>query len=176
MFKVKVDDEIELFLVHENFAKEYSRLAAENREYLSQWLEWPRHCSTEEDFNKFAQGSLVKHASGTSMNCAIFYRNELVGNIGFNKILRSVGRVEIGYWLAEKFQGKGIINRSCSFLINYAFTELSVEKVQISAAEENISSRSVCERLGMTLEGTLSNQEKVGESIYSHAIYGIWRK
>ena len=61
-------------------------------------------------------------------------------------------------------------------MINYAFTELSVEKVQISAAEENISSRSVCERLGMTLEGTLSNQEKVGESIYSHAIYGIWRK
>lgn len=85
MFKVKVDDEIELFLVHENFAKEYSRLAAENREYLSQWLEWPRHCSTEEDFNKFAQGSLVKHASGTSMNCAIFYRNELVGNIGLLK-------------------------------------------------------------------------------------------
>jgi len=52
-------------------------------------------------------------------------------------------------------------------------TELEMDKVQLSAAVENIPSRSVAERAGMTLEGVITNQEKVGDRILDHAIYGI---
>lgn len=175
MFKWKLDDEINLCLVHQRFAPRYVQLAAENKAYLSQWLAWPAVCSTEEDFRQFVAGSLHKYADGVAMNCAIEYRGEIIGNVGFNSINPTLQVAEIGYWMAESCQGKGIMTRCCRHLIDYAFSELAMEKVQISAAEDNTPSRAVCERLGMTLEGIITRKEKVGDRILNHAVYGFYR-
>ena len=48
-----------------------------------------------------------------------------------------------------------------------------MEKVQIAAADGNAKSRAVCERLGMKLEGIITNRERIGDRILNHAIYGI---
>lgn len=175
MFKLTVDDEINLYLVNVAFIDRYVELAAENHEYLSQWLEWPRHCQTQDGFNSFVKGSLHKYADGESMNCAIEFRGEIVGNSGFYTINHNLRMVEIGYWSGKDYQGKGIITRVCAYLVDYAFIKLDMDKVQIAAAEDNTLSRAVCERLGMTLEGIISNREKVGLRVLSHAIYGIHR-
>jgi ribosomal-protein-serine acetyltransferase len=58
-------------------------------------------------------------------------------------------------------------------LIDIAFNEHMLEKVQLAAAKDNLASRAVAERCGMTLEGILTNREKVGDRILDHAIYGI---
>ncbi|NRB70176.1 MAG: GNAT family N-acetyltransferase, partial [Vibrio sp.] len=49
-------------------------------------------------------------------------------------------------------------------------------KVQLSAAKDNLPSRRVAERVGMTLEGIITNEEKIGDRILDHAIYGIHRQ
>jgi ribosomal-protein-serine acetyltransferase len=51
-----------------------------------------------------------------------------------------------------------------------------MQKVQMSVAVENTRSRAVCERLGMVLEGIITNEEKIGERILDHAIYGLYRE
>ena len=153
MFKVVVDDEITLYLIHEAFVPKYVQLTKESSEYISLWMAWPLLCRTEDDFKQFVKSSLHKYADGKSMNCSIEYRGEIVGNCGFNIINHDLKLVEIGYWLGEQYQGNGIITRACRYIIDYAFTQLGMHKVQISAAEENMPSRAVCERLGMTLEG-----------------------
>ena len=48
-----------------------------------------------------------------------------------------------------------------------------MEKVQIAATEGNVKSRAVCDRLGMKLEGIVTNRERIGDRILNHAIYGI---
>ena len=175
MFNVVVDDEIKLYLVHESFVSRYVELTTVSSEYISQWMAWPLFCKTEDDFRKFVTGSLHKYADGQSMNCAIEYKGEIVGNCGFNSINHNLKTVEIGYWLGEQYQGNGIITRVCQYLIDYAFKQLDMHKVQITAAEGNQSSRAVCERLGMTLEGIITNREKIGERILNHATYGLHR-
>lgn len=173
MFKVVIDNEISLYLVNESFAAEYAQLINESSDYISQWMAWPMFSKTEDDFKKFVASSLHKYADGKSMNCSIEYRGNMVGNCGFNTINHDLKVVEIGYWLGEQYQGNGIITRSCQYLINYAFNQLGMHKVQISAAEDNKPSRAVCERLGMTLEGIITNREKIGDRILNHAIYGL---
>ena len=175
MFKLIVDDEINLYLVNEAFTGRYVELAEENKEYLSEWLAWPRFCTTQDDFSEFVKNSLHKYADGRAMICVIEYHGEIVGNAGFNTINQNLKKVEIGYWIGKRYQGNGIITRVCRYLIDYAFTNLDMEKVQIAAAEGNGPSRAVCERLGLKLEGILTNQEKVGDKILNHAIYGIHR-
>lgn len=173
VFYREIDSEVKLALVHKSFAPRYAQLAKENFEYLEEWLAWPPHCKSKLDFEEFVQRSLHDYADGKSMVCAVFYQNELVGNASFNTINHDLKKVEIGYWLAKPFQGKGVMTRVCEALIEIAFSEFDMQKIQISAAVENKPSRSVCERLGMTLEGIITNEEYLGGRIVDHAIYGL---
>ncbi|MFA0502952.1 GNAT family N-acetyltransferase, partial [Vibrio sp. 10N.222.46.A1] len=59
--------------------------------------------------------------------------------------------------------------------IDIAFNELDMEKVEISAATGNQSSRKVCERLHFTLEGIITRNENLNGRIIDHAIYGLHR-
>ncbi|UJF20035.1 GNAT family N-acetyltransferase [Vibrio sp. SS-MA-C1-2] len=176
MFQTSVDDQIVLSLIDHQCAKPLSQLVIENYDHLVEWLAWPPFCQTEESYQTFISESLYQYADGKSLTCAIRYDGEIVGMISFNLIDHQLKKVEIGYWLAEKDQGKGIISRCCQFLIDYAFTVLDMEKVEISVAENNQASRAVCERLGFTLEGILTNHTCVNGIILNHAIYGLYRK
>ncbi len=173
MFTLDVDSELKLALVQPSFAKKYVEIVTEQREYLSEWLAWPPHGKSEEFFLTFVRKSLLEYAEGKSMVCSMIYKDELVGNISFNSIDHNLKVAEIGYWLSEKHQGKGIITRSVSKLIDIAFSDLAMEKVQISAGEGNAPSRAVCERLGMKLEGIITKKENLNGRVIDHAIYGL---
>lgn len=175
MFSLQVDTDIKLFLVQHSFAPNYAQLAEENLAYLEQWLAWPPHCKTEQEFRAFIGKSLHDYADGKSMVCAIFYNDLLVGNVSFNTINHDLKKVEIGYWITQSAQGNGIMTRVCNKLIEIAFEQLLMDKVEISAATENLASRAVCERLGMKLEGIISNAENLNGRIVDHAIYGLQR-
>ncbi|MDK9760222.1 GNAT family N-acetyltransferase, partial [Vibrio sp. D173a] len=145
MFKIKINNEISIALVQESFAAQYAQLVSTQTDYLSQWLAWPPHCQTEQDLRIFIQRSLHDYAEGKSMTCAIVYQDAIVGNCSFNTINHDLKKVTVGYWLSESQQGKGIVTQVVTKLIEIAFEELDMEKVEISAAVENTASRAVCE-------------------------------
>jgi ribosomal-protein-serine acetyltransferase len=176
MFTLKVDSELKLALVEPSFAQRYLEITSTQREYLSQWLVWPPHAKSEDFFLAFIKKSLIEYAEGKGMVCAMIYKDELVGNISFNTINHNLKMVEIGYWLSENHQGNGIITRAVSKLIDVAFSDLGIEKIQISAGVDNLPSRKVCERLGMKLEGIISNSENLNGRIIDHAIYGLSKR
>ncbi|MBF4441454.1 GNAT family N-acetyltransferase, partial [Vibrio anguillarum] len=135
----------------------------------------PPHASNEEFFLSFIKSSLHDYADGKSLVCGMIYQDKLVGSISFNSINRQLKKVEIGYWLSSEYQGKGIVSKSVLKLTDLAFTEFDMEKVQISAASENIPSRNVCERLGFSLEGIISRAENLNGRVVDHAVYGLNR-
>ena len=176
MFSMEVDQDIQLALIDAHFSERYETLAKANYDYLKQWLAWPDLCKSADDFKQFAKRSLHDYADGKSLTCALFYQDQLVGNISFNDIDHKLKKVTIGYWLSADHQGKGIITRACQHLIQYAFNELYMQKIQISAAKDNLASRSVCERLNMTLEGVITHAEKIDGRILDHAVYGLYKQ
>lgn len=50
-----------------------------------------------------------------------------------------------------------------------------MEKVEISAAQENDASRAVCERLGMVQEGVTRRAERLADRVVDHVHYGLLR-
>ncbi|HIF9323394.1 TPA: GNAT family N-acetyltransferase, partial [Photobacterium damselae] len=112
-------------------------------------------------FLSYIKFSLLNYADGRALVCAVIYQNALVGTVSLNHIDETLKKVEMGYWVSEEYQGRGIITRSATTLIDMAFTELGMLKVQISAAIENKASRKVCERLGLTLEGIITRAENI---------------
>lgn len=175
MFTLNIGPDLQLAIVQPSFASCYLEIVTIERAYLSKWLPWATKANDEAFFLEFIRKSLIGYAEGKSMTCAIIYENTVVGNVSFNSIDQALKKVVVGYWLSEKYQGLGIVTKAVSFLIEYAFSELDMKKVEICAAVDNTASRRVCERLNMTLEGIISNCENINGDIIAHAIYGIHR-
>lgn len=161
--------------MHESLATELFNLVDSDREYLNTWLPWPPSIKKIDDTKSFIKSSILDFAEGKSMVCAIEYREKIVGVVSYNKILNSLKKVEIGYWLSSKYRGKGIITKSVECLINYAFDRLGMEKVQIAVATKNYPSQNVCKRLGLKSEGVIKNFENLHGKIVDAIIYGICR-
>ncbi|MFC0337185.1 ribosomal-protein-serine acetyltransferase [Kushneria avicenniae] len=179
MFSHPIDETLSLSLLHPHMAPELFRLVDENRAHLSQWLGWVVHTTSPADSDGFIRQSLIDHAEGRRLICGIQYhqqgRPRLVGTVSFNEIMPATGRVSLGYWLGERWQGQGLMTRACQAMTRLAFDHYGLEKVQISAATGNLRSRAVCERLGATLEGVITRAESVNGVVHDHAVYALCR-
>lgn len=175
MFTLELEHGLELALVKPGFAKSYLAILERDREYLARWLTWPYQARNEEFFQEFVKRSLRDYADGKSLTCAMLKDGAVVGNVSLNTIDHSLKKAEIGYWICSEQQGKGIVTRSVAKLIEIAFGELGMEKVQISAAVDNAPSRKVCERLGFKLEGVITRSENLNGIVVDHAVYGLSR-
>lgn len=175
MFKNTINADLSLALVEESFASHYAELVQTQTDYLAEWLAWPTHCQSEQDFRIFVQRCLNEYAEGKGMTCAIWYKDRLVGNCSFNTIDHDLEKVTIGYWLSQGEQGKGIMSQVVTKLIDIAFNELGMQKVEAFVAEGNQPSRALCERLGFKHEGTITRAENLHGQIVDHCIYGLQR-
>ena len=173
LFKLEVDKEIDLLFLQSSLANELYALVDSNREHLGQWLPWVKGTTSVTDIESFIERSVVGFSKGETLVCVIEYKGKLGGVIGYNKISKALKKVELGYWISSHLQGKGIINRACKKLIDQAFNELHMEKVEIRVATKNLSSRNVCKKLGCSLEGEVTNSESLNGNIVSHAVYAI---
>jgi ribosomal-protein-serine acetyltransferase len=83
---------------------------------------------------------------------------------------------ELGYWLGERHQKKGLMTSACRAYVAHAFEELGLNRVEVRAAVMNERSRAVPVRLGFTHEGTIRQVERLHDRFVDHAVYGLIRE
>ncbi len=173
MFIIQVDAEIELKMMGHKDHVRLFELIDSNRTYLRKWLPWVDQNTSPTDSEQFVTNAFENHANRTSLSAGIFYHDELVGVIGFNTYdwRNQIGT--IGYWLGEKYQGKGIMTRAVEALINYGFNKLELNRLQLFAAVENHPSRAIPENLGFTKEGIIHEHERFGDVYVDHVLYRL---
>ncbi len=86
--------------------------------------------------------------------------NELVGTCGFNSIDLENDKAEIGYDIARAFWGMGFAPEGIRALIDYAFENLKLNRIEAKVEPENMNSIRVLQKLHFTFEGTLRQYEK----------------
>lgn len=176
MFCLIVDDEIKLCLREERHAEELFALVEANRIYLREWLPWLDASTTVDDTRNFIKNSLEQFANNKGFQAAIIYKDKTAGMIGFHQVDWANRAVEIGYWLAADFQGRGIITRSCRYLVDYAFKELDLNRVVIRCAVGNHKSCAIPQRLGFKQEGILRQSEWLYDHHIDLVVYGMLRE
>lgn len=82
---------------------------------------------------------------------------EFVGSSGLHRINWAIPKFEIGYWVDDKFEGKGYMTEATNRIAKFAFEELAAKRIEIRCDRDNIRSRAVAERSGFELEGILRN-------------------
>ena len=170
-----IDSATALRVLREADAAELFALTEANRAYLRQWLPWVDLVTSEEDSHSFLATVATQHKEGRGPTFGILRDGNLVGVVGYLPIDR-VNRVgEIGYWLAERAQGQGVMTASCRFAARYGFLTLDLNRIQIAAGIDNAASRAIPERLGFKLEGILRGRENLYGRFIDHAMYAQLR-
>jgi len=158
-------------LINHTDADELFRIVDLNRNYLKTWLPWLDYNLSVKDTEQFITKSLHDYANKISMVCVILHDDDICGVCGFNSFNHSIKAGYIGYWLSERYQGKGIITKSCQELELIAFEKLKLNKVEIHAATDNHKSRNVAIRLGYIHTGKLFDAEWLYNKYVDHEIY-----
>jgi RimJ/RimL family protein N-acetyltransferase len=76
-----------------------------------------------------------------------------VGNVELFDIDRTHGRAEIGCWVYEPHRERGYATAACRLLLQYAFDELRLHRIDAVAYHQNAASRALIESLGFEHEG-----------------------
>lgn len=150
MREIKVDQNIRLKEIGLEDVETIFKTIYAKREYLSEWLPFVGETNDISYTQTYVQS--VVDSNSNELVCVIFYDNKLVGLAGMKDTDFENKKTEIGYWLSDEYQHKGIITKSCKALIQYAFNELDMNRIQIKAATGNYKSQRVAERLGFQRE------------------------
>ncbi len=169
---IPVDDELELRLVRMQDADPIFALTDANRAYLRRWLPWVDATRSVEETRAFVRRSLDQLRRNDGFQTTIRFRGQVVGMIGFLYFDWANKRTEIGYWLAEAFQGRGIMTRACRALVDYAFEQMGMNRVEIRVATDNLRSQGVPKRLGFLAEGTLRESAALDDRFIDLVVFG----
>ncbi|WP_026688998.1 GNAT family N-acetyltransferase [Alteribacter aurantiacus] len=176
MFYHIINEQTKLEILQEKHGEALFHLTDEGRVYLSEWMPWAPNTKTVEDTKTFIRSTMKSFGEQRSLTCAILYQDEVAGTIAFHDIDYANKKTSLGYWLGEKYQGKGLITSSARALTTYAFHTIGLNRLEIRAGVHNKKSRAVAERLGFTYEGTVRQAEFIRDHYIDHAIYGILKE
>jgi ribosomal-protein-serine acetyltransferase len=173
MFACRIADGQFLRLIEECHAEALFALVQANEARLRVWVPWLENVATLESTRQFIKRRLQRLADNNGWTAGIWYQDALAGEIGFDYIDWRNRFTEIGYWVGEAFEGKGLVSRACRALVDHAFRELGLNRVQIRCAVENRRSRAIPEKLGFQLEGTLRSIERLSDRFVDLVVYGL---
>lgn len=93
---------------------------------------------------------------GVPMSFAIEYDGEAIGGIGF-KLGTDISRLslEMGYWLAEPFWGRGLTSRAVTAASDWALDNYKIVRIFATVFSHNVASIRVLEKAGFEREGIL---------------------
>ena len=93
--------------------------------------------------------------------------------LSYNDFQAHEGSANIGYWLGEAYQGRGIVSTALPVLMQYGFTQLGLKQVFIRVAEGNDKSAAIPKRLGFQLIDTDEGSEILHQQAINHHVYAM---
>lgn len=155
MFTIPLDDHAQLRPLEPWQAPEFLAHIDRARPLVDPWIPW---ASLTTDLAS-ARSTLQRYADLSSSDSGRIYGiwlgGVLVGGVMFTRFDTSSGVCEIGCWLEQAGQGRGLVTRACRALIDWAFTRRGMSRVEWWVASGNTRSIASARRLGMTRDGVL---------------------
>ena len=170
---INIDENIKIELINENHSQPIFDIVDQNRIHLRQWLPFVDRMQTVEFAENFVKGTMQRNKDGNEFAFVIIENDKVIGRIGVYKIDDQNKIGEIGYWLAENLQGKGIITKSCKALIDFCFSDLQLNRIEIKCGTENFKSKTIPEKLNFTKEGVIREGELLYDKFIDLNLYSL---
>ncbi|MBW6497240.1 MAG: GNAT family N-acetyltransferase [Bacteroidales bacterium] len=143
------------------------------RKYLGRWLPFVDFTMEISDTRRFVETAMVASTGPADIVYAIRFQGRFAGLIGYKFTDTANRKTEIGYWISERFQGKGIITRSVRAMIHQAFHCWNFHRIQINVATGNQRSKRIPKKLNFTFEGIARDAELLSSGFNDIEMYSL---
>ena len=81
--------------------------------------------------------------------------DEFLGTLMFHSLHWRHKRAEIGAWIAQDVRDRGVGSAAFRLVLDWAFDDLGLERIEVTALPENTNVPHIVESFGFTYEGTM---------------------
>ncbi len=119
--------------------------------------------------------SLEDFEEGSRCSFGIFLnQDELIGTISLSEIIRgNIQGAWIGYSLTQEQNGKGYTTEAVKQIVDFAFKELKLHRIEAGVMPRNIASIRVLEKAGFHKEGIARENVRINGKWEDHQILAI---
>ncbi|MFY1670435.1 GNAT family N-acetyltransferase [Plantactinospora sp. WMMB334] len=160
-------------------AEEFLTHIERGREFIGQHIALPDAVTDLESSRAFLRSYAEKAAADTGRIHGIWLGGTLVGGVLFRTMDVQQGVAEAGCWLEPSAVGSGLVTRAARVIIDWAFEERGIHRVEWVVSAENQPSIAVARRLGMTRDGVLRQRYSYRGKRHDMEIWSIlapeWR-
>jgi ribosomal-protein-serine acetyltransferase len=173
MVELKVDSEIVLKEIELSDAEDIFKIIDSDRENLRIWLSFVDSTKEIEDTKDFIRSILFLPGDIRDFVAVIIYNEQKIGLIGFKLTDFVNKKTEIGYWISKEFENKGIVTKSVVKMIDYAFNNLELNRIQIKCGIGNEKSSKIPKKLNFKFEGIERSAELLNGKFIDAEVYSI---
>ena len=127
----------------------------------------------EEGLQKYIHTAIEQRNAGTEYPFIVFDKRtgQFAGSTRFYDIQVANKSLQLGYtWYSKAFQGTGL-NKNCKLLLlQFAFEELAMERVEFRADNNNEKSKAAMNSIGCVEEGVLRSHLPYGSGVSRDSI------
>ena len=166
--RIDIKDQYYIRILTPEDAEQLTEYYIRNKKHLSSF-----EPTREKDFyttkvqKSILNDSYNQFLNGTAIDFGIFNEERLIGKLRISNILYGIVKSGIlGYSIDKEEQGKGLMKLSVKAVLEYAFNELGIHRVEASVLVDNEKSKSVLRACGF---------KELGLNEKYLFINGMWR-
>jgi ribosomal-protein-serine acetyltransferase len=144
-----------------------------NRARLRQWLHWLDDHASLDDTRRHIDHFVRLYEVREAFHLAVFDDGVICGMVSLQNVDWLNRKASVGYWLGEAWLGRGLMTKVCGTLIDFAFDELDLNRLEIHCAVANHRSKRIPQHFGFTLEGVMREAEWLYDHWVDHDMYAL---
>lgn len=144
-----------------------------NRGFLAPWdpVRDEAFFTVEGQRQRLAQAERDRELD-TGFGCIIEYEGKIAGTVALTAIQRGPAQfANLGYWVAHSANGRGIATRAVAQMLDIAFRDLDLHRVQAATLLHNGGSQKVLRRNGFEPIGVARAYLKIAGEWQDHILY-----
>lgn len=148
------DGDISIRPIRVRDARALEKELRDNRAWLRQWEATSPVGPVSFDVKSSIRGLLQQSRVGAGLPFVIEHHGEVAGQLNVSSITYgSLASASIGYWVSERFAGKGLTPTAVGMATDFCFFQIGLHRMEICIRPENVPSLRVVEKLGFRYEG-----------------------
>jgi ribosomal-protein-alanine N-acetyltransferase len=155
----------------------WAELRAQSRSHLMPWEpQWSR-----DELSRSAYRRRLRHYARElreDLGYAFFiYRDgdgALLGGVTISNVRRGVAQTgTLGYWVGERYAGRGHMTAAVSAILPFLFNELRLHRIEAACLPHNVASIRVLEKCGFQPEGRARQYLRIAGTWQDHLLFAL---
>lgn len=155
----------------------WAELRAESRAFLTPWEPtWPADDLTRTAFRRRVRRYQTEIREDHAYPFFIFRQSDyvLLGGITLSNVSRGMTQMAtVGYWMGERFAGRGVMTRAVRALVPFAFGALHLHRLEAACLPHNGASMRLLEKVGFQREGLARGLVCINGRWQDHIVFAL---